>query len=259
MGKKRIDVLLVERGLAETRQRAQALLLAGDVRVAGRVIAKSGSLVDESSQISVRAPLKYVSRGGFKLEGALARFNIDVTGLMCADLGASTGGFTDCLLQHGAARVYAIDVGYGQLAWKLRIDPRVVVMDRVNIRFLESLPNPVDLVTIDTSFISLALILPAAKRIIKPNGKVVALVKPQFEAGREQVGKGGIVRNQSVHRQVLENIGRYAASQEWGIQGLMPSPILGAEGNAEFFIYLAQSASSRIDYDEAINQVIGEE
>jgi 23S rRNA (cytidine1920-2'-O)/16S rRNA (cytidine1409-2'-O)-methyltransferase len=253
---KRLDVLLVERGLAETRQRAQALILAGEVKVGDRVIDKVGTLIPEDAAILVRAPLKYVSRGGLKLEGALDAFQIDVTGLICADVGASTGGFTDCLLQHGARRVYAIDVGYGQLAWKLRADPRVVTLDRVNFRYLERLDEPIDLATVDVSFISLLLILPSVKRILAPNGQALALIKPQFEAGREQVGKGGIVRDARIHRQVVERIARQAIEDDWRVRGLTRSPIVGAEGNVEFFIHLSVDPSqSNISLSEALNAI----
>jgi 23S rRNA (cytidine1920-2'-O)/16S rRNA (cytidine1409-2'-O)-methyltransferase len=237
--KKRLDVLLVERELAETRQRAQALILAGDVRVNDQVISKAGALVAEDAAIALRAPLKYVSRGGLKLEGALDAFAINPRNKICADIGASTGGFTDCLLQRGVARVYAIDVGYGQLAWKLRNDPRVVVMDRVNVRYLDALPEPIDLAVIDVSFISLALVLPVVKRLLRPRGECIALVKPQFEAGREQVGKGGIVRDVRVHRAVIEKIARHVSANDWCVRGVCRSPITGADGNVEFFIHLS--------------------
>jgi 23S rRNA (cytidine1920-2'-O)/16S rRNA (cytidine1409-2'-O)-methyltransferase len=236
--KKRLDVLLVERGLAETRERAQALIDAGNVVIHGRVMDKAGAQVDSAVEITIREPLPYVSRGGYKLAGALDAFGVSPSGLVCADIGASTGGFTDALLQRGAAKVYAIDVGYGQLAWKLRQDPRVIVMDRVNVRYLEKLPELVDLVTIDVSFISLELILPAVKPLLKPTGHIIALIKPQFEAGREQVGRGGIVRDPNVHAQVIEKITR--AAKEIGLKrlGLIPSPLLGTEGNVEFLMYL---------------------
>ena len=257
MAKKRLDVLLVERELADTRQRAQALILAGVVQVNGQRVDKAGTPVLEDAEITVRAPLKYVSRGGLKLEGALDAFHLDPRGKVCADLGASTGGFTDCLLQGGATRVYAIDVGYGQLAWKLRNDPRVVTMDRINIRHLESLPEPIDLATIDTAFISLTLILPVAKRLLQPCGEAVALVKPQFEAGREQVGKGGIVREPRVHRAVIEKIAQHALENGWRVRGLARSPITGADGNVEFFIHLsADAAQTNIDLEPEIERVV---
>lgn len=243
--KKRLDLLLVERGLAETRERAQALILAGDVSVEGRVVTRAAAPVDLAVEIAVRAPLPYVSRGGYKLAAALDAFSLDPRGLSCADVGASTGGFTDVLLQRGAARVYAIDVGYGQLAWKIRQDPRVVVMDRVNARFLESLPERVDLMVVDVSFISLSHILPLARMLLKPeSGRVIALVKPQFEAGRAEVGRGGIVRDQAVHRRVLEKIAHLAESHELRVRGLICSPILGAEGNAEFLIHLSNAPAA---------------
>ncbi len=231
--------------------------MAGDVQVDGRVILKPGTMVAENADISLRQPLKYVSRGGLKLEGALEDLQIDVTGKVCADVGASTGGFTDCLLQHGAARVYAIDVGYGQLAWKLRTDPRVVVMDRVNIRHLPSLPEPIDLATIDASFISLELILPTVQKLLQPRGEVVALVKPQFEAGREQVGKGGIVRDPHVHRAVLAKIAHSAVENGWRLLGITRSPLTGAEGNVEFFVHLSVDGSRQdIAVEPAIERVL---
>ncbi len=255
-----MDVLLVERGLAETRQRAQALLLAGEVQVDGRTVTKAGTLVPEEAGIVVRAPLKYVSRGGLKLEAALDGFGVDVRGKVCADLGASTGGFTDVLVQRGAARVYAVDVGYGQLAYKLRRDARVVVMDRVNIRLLEALPEPVDFATIDVSFISLTLVLPTAYRLLKSTGETIALIKPQFEAGREQVGKGGVVRDPRVHRSVLERITQYAAANDWTLRGLRRSPITGAEGNVEFLIWLRRDRTLESgDIKQAIERVIAKE
>jgi 23S rRNA (cytidine1920-2'-O)/16S rRNA (cytidine1409-2'-O)-methyltransferase len=253
VAKKRLDVLLVERELAETRQRAQALIMAGDVQVNERVIDKAGTLVPVESNVTVRAPLQYVGRGGFKLEGALDVFELEVRNKICVDIGASTGGFTDCLLQRGAARVYAIDVGYGQLAWKLRNDPRVVVMDRLNVRHLESLPEPIDLAVIDVSFISLTLVIPIAKSILNPNGACIALIKPQFEAGREQVGKGGVVRDANVHRSVIEKVARHAMENGWRMRGMCRSPISGADGNVEFLIYLSLDQSGEnIDPAQAV-------
>lgn len=222
----------------------------------GNVVSKAGTPVVDDATITVRAPLKYVSRGGLKLEGAFDTFKIDPTNLVCGDIGASTGGFTDCMLQRGAARVYAIDVGYGQLAWKLRNDPRVVVMDRVNIRTLDKLPEPIDLATIDVAFISLTLVLPTAKRLLKSGGQTVALVKPQFEAGREQVGKGGIVRDVRVHRAVLEKIGQFVLANEWSVRGICRSPISGADGNVEFFIWLSAGLAPSIAVDKEIERVV---
>lgn len=259
MAKKRLDVLLIERELAETRQRAQALILAGDVQVNGNVVSKSGTPVADDANVVIRAPLKYVSRGGLKLEGALDAFSVDPREKICADIGASTGGFSDCLLQRGAARVYAIDVGYGQLAWKIRNDPRVVAMDRVNIRHLDTLLEPIDLVVIDVSFISLLLVFPVAKRLLKSNGELVALVKPQFEAGREQVGKGGIVRDTRVHRAVIEKIARYANENNWRVRGTCRSPITGADGNVEFFAHLSvDCAKPGVDIEKEIERVISD-
>jgi 23S rRNA (cytidine1920-2'-O)/16S rRNA (cytidine1409-2'-O)-methyltransferase len=238
VSKKRLDVLLVERQLAETRQRSQALIMAGDVQVNGAVMTKAGVLVAEDAEIVVRQPLKYVGRGGYKLEGALEAFNVNPREKICADVGASTGGFTDCLLQRGAAKVYAIDVGYGQLAWKIRNDPRVVVMDRVNVRFLDSLPELIDLSVIDVSFISLTLVLASVAKFLQPQGEIIALVKPQFEAGRDQVGKGGIVRDERVHRAVIEKISQFANENAWRVLGVIRSPIEGADGNVEFLMHL---------------------
>lgn len=232
--RQRLDILLVERGLAETREKARRLIMAGQVLVNDQPIQKPGTAVPVDANIRLTGQMRYVSRGGYKLEAALERFGIDVAGWVAADIGASTGGFTDCLFQRGARKVYAIDVGYGQLAWSLRQDPRVVVMERVNARYLERLPEEVDIVTIDVSFISLLLILPAAVRLLKPEGIIVALIKPQFEAGREQVGKGGVVREPAVHRAVLEKVLRGALAMGLMPFGLIPSPIRGPAGNIEF-------------------------
>ncbi|MCC7353173.1 MAG: TlyA family RNA methyltransferase [Anaerolineae bacterium] len=238
MTRRRLDVLLVERGLATSREQARRLILAGQVRAGDRVADKTGALIAEDSALSVAAPPPFVSRGGLKLAAALDAFALDVRGLVAADVGASTGGCTDCLLQRGAARIYAIDVGYGQLAWALRQDPRVVVMERTNIRYLEVLPEPCDLATVDVSFISLRLVLPAVRRLLKPQGFIVALVKPQFEAGRGQVGKGGVVRDAQVHRRVLNDLLEWSQGAGFAVRGLVPSPLLGPAGNVEFLLYL---------------------
>jgi 23S rRNA (cytidine1920-2'-O)/16S rRNA (cytidine1409-2'-O)-methyltransferase len=238
MKKLRLDILLTEKGLVESRNKAQALIMAGKVRVAGEVVTKAGTQLPTEAEISVENDLPYVSRGGIKLAAALDAFKINPAGAVCADVGAATGGFTDVLLQRGAKRVYAIDVGYGQLAWTLRQDNRVVVMERTNARYLDSLPEPIGLVTIDASFISLKLLLPAVIRWLSVPGQVVALVKPQFEAGRSQVGKGGVVRDLAVHRQVLENSVMYAERVDLQVLGLIPSPITGPAGNHEFLLYL---------------------
>jgi 23S rRNA (cytidine1920-2'-O)/16S rRNA (cytidine1409-2'-O)-methyltransferase len=240
--RERLDKLLVQRGLAESREQAQRMIMAGWVLVEDRPATKPGHRVPVDATIRVKEQLPYVSRGGVKLAAALDAFGIEPKGWVCADIGASTGGFTDVLLQRGAARVYAIDVGYGQLHWRLRQDPRVVVMERTNARYLQRLPEPVHLVTIDASFISLRLLLPAAKRLLAPQGQIIALVKPQFEAGPERVGKGGVVRDPAVHRQVLTEVVAWAAAQDFGPQGLIPSPILGPKGNREFLLWLKPGA-----------------
>jgi 23S rRNA (cytidine1920-2'-O)/16S rRNA (cytidine1409-2'-O)-methyltransferase len=243
-GKIRLDMLLVQRGLTESRSQAQALVLAGQVRVNEQPASKPGAEVPADAQVTVLQRMPYVSRGGLKLVAALDAFQVSVADAVCADVGASTGGFTDCLLQRGAARVYAIDVGYGQLAWKLRQDERVVVMERTNARYLESLPERVRIVTIDASFISLKLLFPAILAWLAPGADVVALIKPQFEAGREQVGKGGVVRDPAVHRQVLEKVAGYAMVHGLGVHGVMRSPITGPAGNNEFLMHLRHGFSS---------------
>lgn len=235
--KERLDNLLVEQGLADSQEQAQRLIMAGQVAAGDQVLDKAGKQVPTSTRLSVRARLPYVSRGGIKLASALDAFALDVSGWVVADVGASTGGFTDCLLQRGAARVYAIDVGYGQLAWKLQQDPRVVVMDRTNARHVESLPEPVEMATIDASFISLKSILPSVMGWLRPGGQILALIKPQFEARRGQVGKGGVVRDPSVHQAVLEGITTWADGQGLGLRGLIRSPITGPAGNIEFLAH----------------------
>lgn len=255
--KERLDVLLVERGLAESRSRAQQLIRAGQVLVDERVRDKPGMQVPVDAALRIRERLPYVSRGGLKLEAALAAFQINVAGVVAADVGASTGGFTDCLLQRGAAKVYAIDVGYGQLAWSLRQDERVVVMERTNVRYLDELPEPIDLATIDVSFISLRLVLPSVVGWLKPAGHIITLIKPQFEAGREGVGKGGIVRDPEVHRHVLREILTFAERHGLRPRGLIPSPITGAEGNIEFLAWLVSDTTlPSIDLSQAIENAI---
>ena len=238
MAKKRIDTLLVERGLAESRARAQALLMAGEVTVGGNAVTKAGTLVSEDVEIAVKEPLPYVSRGGTKLAHALDAFQIDVTGMVAADIGASTGGFTDCLLQRGAIKVYAIDVGYGQLDYRLRQDKRVVVMERVNARYPISLPEKVDLATLDLSFISVTKVIPSAIELLKAKGILLVLIKPQFEAKRVEVGKGGIIKDPQVHARVLGRFIKWAVAQNLRLKGLVASPILGSSGNREFFLRL---------------------
>jgi len=238
MAKERLDKLLVSRGLAESREQAQRLIMAGLVLVNHRPSTKPGHKIPTDAEIRVKERPPYVSRGGYKLAAGLDAFGVEPAGWVCADLGASTGGFTDVLLQRSAARVYAVDVGYGQLHWRLRNDPRVVVMERTNARYLQSLPEPVQLAVIDASFISLRLLLPAAQRVLAPGGQIIALIKPQFEAGRERVGKGGVVRDERVHRQVLREVVAWAAAHDLGPQGLLPSPIRGPKGNREFLLWM---------------------
>jgi len=238
MNRVRLDALVHQRGLVESREKARRLILAGQVWVDGRPATKVATPVAEDALIDIRKSLPYVSRGGLKLEAALAAFGVDPRGLVAADVGASTGGFTDCLLQHGASRVYAVDVGYGQLAWSLRQDARVVVMERTNARYVDRLPEPVDLATIDVSFISLRLILPQVKQWLAPGGQVIALIKPQFEAGAEKLGKGGVVRDEQVHRAVLQDVLHAAQEELWVVQGLISSPLRGPKGNREFLAWL---------------------
>lgn len=242
--KERLDVLLVERGLVETRARARAHIMAGEVTVDGRRIDKAGTAVARDARIELKAPMPYVSRGGYKLAGALDLFGVRVEGRVCADVGACTGGFTDVLLQRGAARVYAIDVGQGQLDWKLRQNERVVVMERTNARYLETLAEPVDLVVVDVSFISLKLILPAAQQWLAPSAGVVALIKPQFEAGPESVGKGGVIRDPAVHRAVLADLLGWSVAESWSVMGLTPSSIQGADGNVEYLVWLRRDGET---------------
>ncbi len=234
----RLDSALVERGLAESPAKAQALVLAGQVMVDGQIAAKAAGAVRANAEIRVIQRQRYVSRGGLKLEHALDAFKLDVADQTALDVGASTGGFTDCLLQRGAAKVIAVDVGYGQLDWRLRNDPRVIVVDRTNIRYLERLPAKPDGATIDVSFISLEIVLPAVAKLLPEDGWIIALVKPQFEAGREQVSKGGVVRQPEVHQQVLQKVARLAISLGYNVLGAVESPITGPAGNREFFLHL---------------------
>jgi 23S rRNA (cytidine1920-2'-O)/16S rRNA (cytidine1409-2'-O)-methyltransferase len=246
--KKRLDVLLVEKQLEQSRERARSIIMAGLVYVNGQKDDKPGSMTDVEASLEVRGKtLQYVSRGGLKLEKALLKFGIDLQGKTAMDIGASTGGFTDCMFQNGAAKVYCVDVGYGQLAWKLRTDPRVVNMERVNIRYVttEQVPDQLDFISIDVSFISLALVLPVAKQLLKPEGEIVALIKPQFEAGREKVGKKGVVRDPSVHREVIEKVIRLAQSMELSVKGIDFSPVKGPEGNLEYLLYLKKGEKRR--------------
>ena len=257
--RQRLDSLLAERGLVESREKARALIMAGAVLVNDEPVTKPGHSVALDASLRLREELPYVSRGGVKLAAALEAFTVDPTGMLAVDVGASTGGFTDCLLQHGAAHVIAIDVGYGQLAWKLRQDPRVTVVERTNVRNLRALPGNAlaDLAVIDVSFIGLELVLPVVVRFLQPSGQVVALIKPQFEAGRGQVGKGGVVKDATVHRQVLERVLSRASSNGWSVIGLIRSPITGPKGNVEFLCHLARSDSDGAsELDEIIQKVM---
>ena len=257
--KKRLDVLLTEQGYADSRTKAQAIIMAGQVYVDGQKADKPGISYEESVEIEVRGDVcPYVSRGGLKLEKALRDFRVKPEGYVCSDSGASTGGFTDCLLQQGASKVFAIDVGYGQLDWKIRSDPRVVVMERTNIRYVtpEELGEPLDLSVIDVSFISLKIVLPTIKTLLKPDGQVLCLIKPQFEAGREKVGKKGVVRDSQTHQEVLDMFVELADQLGFRILGLTFSPVKGPEGNIEFLghLTLRDVAGIRPDTAEVVRQ-----
>ena len=244
--KERLDVLLVQQGLANSRELAKAYIMAGNVYVDGQKEDKAGTKVAVTAKLEVKGnQMKYVSRGGYKLEKAMDVFGIRLNGKICLDIGASTGGFTDCMLQNGASKVYAIDVGYGQFAWKLRNDERVVCLEKTNVRYVthEQVPDEGDFASIDVSFISLTKVLPAVLGVLGEKGQLVCLIKPQFEAGREKVGKKGVVRDSSVHREVIEMIVQYVRTQSLGILGLDFSPIKGPEGNIEYLIYLDKSQS----------------
>jgi 23S rRNA (cytidine1920-2'-O)/16S rRNA (cytidine1409-2'-O)-methyltransferase len=236
--KQRLDILLVERGLAPSREKARGMIMAGEVSVDGHIVDKPGAPTQLTAALTTKEKPRFVSRGGEKLAGALKAFNFDVQGRICADVGASTGGFTDCLLQNGVARVYSIDVGYGQLDYSLRQDNRVVVMERINARYLEKLDEMVNLVTIDASFISLKLLLPVVRGWLQSQSDVISLIKPQFEAGRHDVGKGGVVKNPEIHIRVLEEILTFAAHEGFSIKGLTLSPLKGPAGNIEFLAWL---------------------
>ncbi len=250
--KQRLDQLVAERGLVESRELARRLIMEGNVTVAGQVMDKPGTRVAVDAVIVVKALPRFVSRGGEKLQAALEAFAVSPEELICADVGASTGGFTDCLLQNGAGKVYAIDVGYGQLDYKLRTNARVVVMERTNARYIETLPEKPELVVIDASFISLKLILPVVKGWMNDSGRVVALIKPQFEAGRDEVGKGGVVKDSAVHTSVLREILEAAQGFGFSVRGLIKSPLKGPAGNIEFLTLLTLQAAPSIDLEEAI-------
>lgn len=254
--KQRLDILLHERGLAPTREKARGMIMAGEVLVNGLPVDKPGTRVSVEVEIVLKGKPRFVSRGGEKLARALDVFALNVSGCICADVGASTGGFTDCLLQNGAARVYAIDVGYGQLDYTLRQDPRVVVIERTNARYLEKLDEPVNLVVMDASFISLKLLLPVVKGWLAGQADVIPLIKPQFEAGKQDVGKGGVVRDPRIHKRVLEEVLISAREQGFAIRGLTPSPIKGPAGNTEFLAWLAWGSTDSLDIVSLINAVL---
>lgn len=257
--KERLDVLLVQQGLATSRELAKAYIMAGNVYVDGQKEDKAGTKVAVTAALEVKGnQMKYVSRGGYKLEKAIDAFAISLEGKICLDIGASTGGFTDCMLQNGAVKVYAIDVGYGQFAWKLRNDPRVVCLEKTNVRYVthEQVPEEGDFASIDVSFISLTKVLPAVLGVLGEKGQLVCLIKPQFEAGREKVGKKGVVRDIQVHKEVIEKVASYVRTQGLGILGLSFSPIKGPEGNIEYLIYLDKSQPGMTE--EAVQQKLEE-
>jgi len=276
MSKVRLDVLLVERGLAESRAKAQAVIMAGQVRVSDQVTLKPATNVDTNATLTVDSGPRFVSRGGEKLDAALEAFDIDVSGLVCVDVGASTGGFTDCMLQRGAEKVYAVDVGKGILHWKLRNYDRVVVMEKTNARYVESFPEQIDFVTVDASFISLKILLPVVKKWLPPlpsppsplpkgegrrgEGGVVALIKPQFEAGKKDVSRGdGVIRDPEIHKQVLFDVLEFAQQEGFQIRGLIKSPLMGPKGNAEFLVWLnqAEGEGGSEDVNQMIEKVLG--
>lgn len=259
MAKRRLDLYLVEEGLCPSREMAKSLIMAGKVFVNNQRSDKAGDQIGEKDKVEVRGEtLKYVSRGGLKLEKAMASFPISLEGKICMDIGASTGGFTDCMLQNGAAKVFAVDVGYGQLAWKLRCDERVVNMERTNIRYVteEQIETKLDFVSIDVAFISLKLVLPVAYELMKDGAEMVALIKPQFEAGRENVGKKGVVRDINVHKEVVKTVTQFTQDMGFKVKGLDFSPIRGPEGNIEYLMYVSKEESEKKDFSEEIDLMV---
>lgn len=257
--KERLDILLVNRGLAPSREKAKAMIMEGNVFVENAREDKAGSMFDTEAAIEIRGnTLKYVSRGGLKLEKAMTQFGIVLDGKICMDIGASTGGFTDCMLQNGAAKVYAVDVGYGQFAWKLRQDARVVCMEKTNIRYVtpEDIADALDFASVDVSFISLTKVLGPAHALLKEHGEMVCLIKPQFEAGREKVGKKGVVRDKDVHEEVIEKVIGFAVEQGFFVKNLEYSPIKGPEGNIEYLVYLQKEACGGREESVDIRRVV---
>ena len=255
----RLDVAVFERGYAETREKAKALIMAGSVYVNGQKALKGGTTISDKDEIEVRGAVNpYVSRGGLKLEKAMKSFELSLEGFKCMDIGASTGGFTDCMLQNGAVKVYATDVGYGQLAWKLRTDERVVNLERTNFRHVtrEQIPDEIDFASVDVSFISLKIILPVMKTLLKENGRAVCLIKPQFEAGRENVGKKGVVRDKSVHCDVVKTITEFAVQTGFNVLNVDFSPIKGPEGNIEYLMYIEKSDDAKMVWDTDAQELV---
>ncbi len=253
--KKRLDVALFELGLTESREKAKALIMAGQVYVNGQKSLKAGDNVKPDDKIEVRGEkMPFVSRGGYKLDKAMKSFELSLDGKICMDVGASTGGFTDCMLINGAVKVYSIDVGYGQLAWKLRSDERVINLERTNFRYVtrEQVPDEIDFSSVDVSFISLKLILPVMFSLLKPDGEAVCLVKPQFEAGREKIGKKGVVRDKAVHLEVIDNCVGYAKESGFKIKGLDFSPVKGPEGNIEYLLYITKTDIDEPEIDASV-------
>ena len=257
--KQRIDVLMFEKGLAESREKAKSLIMAGVVYIDEQKVDKPGTSVSVDSNIIVRQGAKYVSRGGLKLEKSIEKFDLDIDGKVCMDIGASTGGFTDCMLQNGARKVFSVDVGYGQLAWKLRCDERVCNLERTNIRYLDNtlIDEPIDFISIDVSFISLKLVLPKVNELLKENGACVALIKPQFEAGRDKVGKKGVVRDINVHKEVITNVFAFTREQGFKIVNLDFSPIKGPEGNIEYLMHIKKESDFEVS-DEIIDKIVSD-
>jgi 23S rRNA (cytidine1920-2'-O)/16S rRNA (cytidine1409-2'-O)-methyltransferase len=260
MPKQRADALLVERGLAESRTQAQRLVMAGQVRANGQVVPKASSMLADETLLEVIKGPRYVSRGGEKLEAALTQFEIDPTGQICADVGSSTGGFTDCLLQHGAAKIYAIDVGKGQLDWRLRQDERVVVMEQTNARNVHKLPESISLATVDASFISLKTLLPVVRRWLAENGQVIALIKPQFEAGKQEASRGeGVIRDPEIHRRILGEVLDFVEQNGFGLLGLIRSPLVGPKGNIEFLLWAGVSVPSTLPIEQLVTAAVPQE
>lgn len=257
--KKRLDTLVFEKGFADSREKAKTLVMLGNVYVDNQKSDKPGTMLPTDTAIEVRGQgLRYVSRGGLKLEKAIEQYGLNLTGQICMDIGASTGGFTDCMLQNGAEKVYAVDVGYGQLAWKLRTDPRVVNMERTNVRYLttEQITDSIDFFSVDVSFISLTLVLPVARTFLSENARALCLIKPQFEAGRENVGKKGVVRDKAVHEQVIEKIRDFVLSHGFSVLGLTFSPVKGPEGNIEYLIYLQKAEETEDLSGQSISALV---